>query len=122
VWGGGGGGLGWCGVLIHDWTSYAIYCFPHLDMSTKTHRISSSCQADMISMGLFSWQDTQMYSQTCSINNGFYGPNPQSGVPAWGCYNGCSSNCCIMNQPAITSAPYAFLALQVATWGMCEDV
>ena len=74
----------------------------------------------MDSMSLPRWDDNQMYFQTCSNENGFYGPNPQSGVPAWGCYDGCSSNCCIMNEPAIQSPPYAFLALQVGYGGsMC---
>ena len=67
--------------------------------------------------------DNQMYYQAC-INAGwnggqdtFYGPNPQNGVPAWGCYDGCSSNCCVMNQPAIQTPPLFFLALSLVSGG-----
>ena len=65
----------------------------------------------------------QKYFMACANDGYFYGPNPQSNVPAWGCYDGCSSNCCIMNVPAIQSPPYAFLALQVGYGGnVCEEV
>ena len=50
-----------------------------------------------------------------TLDGGFYGPNPQNGIPAaWGCYDRYSSNC-IMNINAIQSPQKAFLALQVGT-------
>lgn len=80
-------------------------------------------QAVMQSMYLPRWDDNQMYYQAC-INAGwnagqdtFYGPNPQNGVPAWGCYDSCSSNCCIMNPPAIQTPPLYFLSLSIVNGG-----
>ena len=47
----------------------------------------------------------------------FYGPNPQNGIPAWGCYDGCSSNCCYMSVAAIQTPPAFFLALSMVEGG-----